>query len=79
MENLKSEQNEDLFLQVWKIQEIAECLKWIADTQDFLGGKEDVNLFNEDNACGGWHIAKITQTLAEVIIEKSEKLIEELK
>lgn len=75
---MKKAQNEDMFLEVWVIQEIAECIKWLADTQQYLGTKEEVNLFNGDKACGAWHISKINQTLAETIIEKSEKIMKDL-
>lgn len=73
------EWKDELFSSAWTIQELAECLKWITDAQRYLGSKEDVNLFHEDEACGGWYISKINQTLAEVIIEKSGKLMKELK
>ena len=72
------EWKDELFGSAWTIQELAECLKWITDTQRYLGSKKDVNLFHEDEACGGWYITKINQTLAEVIIEKSGKLMKEL-
>lgn len=75
---MAKEQNEDMFLEVWVIQELAECMKWLADTQQYLGTKEEVDLFNGDKACGAWYIARINQNLAETIVEKSEKIMKDL-
>lgn len=59
----------------YAIQELAECIKWLADVQIYQGSKECADIYNGDNACGGWYVAKINQTIAEKILTITEKMI----
>lgn len=67
-------QSEDILGNAYAIQELSECIKWLAELQIFQGGKESADIYNGDNACGSWYAAKITQTLADKIISEAEEL-----
>lgn len=64
---------------VYALQELSECVKWIAELQIYQGSKENTDFYDGDNACGSWYAAKITQIIADKMIEETEKLFNSLK
>lgn len=82
MANFKAFDVEDLdemLGEVWRAEIMGECIKWIADLQIYQGSKECVDVYNGDDACGGWYVATIIQTLSEKLIKEAEKAMERLK
>lgn len=78
MSKTEVERKDELFGTAWEVQTFGECIKWLAELQIYVGEAKDCNVYNTEKACGTWYISKITQTLADIIVEKSEKLIKEL-
>lgn len=76
---IKENKNEQALDEAYSLQELSECIKWLAETQIFCGSKEDTNIYNGDNASGSWYAAKITQTIAEKIIDKSKEICNALE
>ena len=72
------EYEDDLLGDVWQIQSLMDCVKWLAEVQENLGDKQNANVFNGERACGGWYIAKINQTLSALATEKAEALMKRL-
>lgn len=59
----------------YALQELSECIEWLAGLQLFHGDKESTDFYNGLNACGSWYIAKINQTIAEKMILITEKML----
>ena len=69
---------DDFLGEVWQIKDLTDCIKWLTDVQEYLGDKQNANVFNGERACGGWYIAKINQTLSDLATEKADALMERL-
>ena len=62
----------------YALQELSECIKWLAEVQIYQGTKSDVDINNGGNACGSWYVAKINQTIAEKMIRITDKMLKEI-
>lgn len=63
--------------EVYALQELSDCVKWLAEVQLYQGSKNDVNIYNGGNACDSWYIAKLNQTLSEKMVLIAEKILRE--
>ena len=61
----------------YALQELSECIKWLAELQIYQGNKESTDFYNSEDTCGSWYAAKITQTIAEKMVLITENMIRE--
>ena len=76
----KADLREELFYAAWGIEELAECMQWLAGVQENLGGdKHDLHLLDTDYACSEWFVSKINFVLANIISEKASHIMKKLE
>lgn len=61
----------------YALQELSECIKWLAELQIYQGTKDNADVHNSEEACGSWYVAKINQTIAQKMILLTEKMLSE--
>lgn len=69
--------NEQALDEAYSLQELSECIKWLAETQIFCGSKEDPNIYNGDNASGFTPANKYLTSNLSYRLDEVEKLLEE--